>query len=72
MKCYMQKSIMHKYNIRIDMYNTRKQTNGALIVYSYMDAYACRQKKLKICQRHSQYCISLLKRLKLTFRLHID
>ena len=52
-------------------YKTRKQTNGALIVYSYMYAYTHNPKKWKIGQRHSQYCINLLIRHDLTFRFYI-
>ena len=58
-KCRMWKNVVQKYNNIIYMYKTKKKKKGALIVYSYMLAYAHRPKKLKIRQKHSMYCINL-------------
>ena len=43
----MHESIMHKYNNSIYTYKARKQTNGLVIVYSHIHAYALKPKKME-------------------------
>ena len=38
---------MQKHNNSIQMFRTKKQTNGALIVYLEMHAYPCKPIKLE-------------------------
>ena len=47
----MHENVMLKYNNNIYMYKTRKQTNGALIAYSYMHSYARGQKIMEKCSK---------------------